>query len=365
MASSTKTQARFVSFMILRTMGPNCVNRDDLGNFKSTFFGDRERRRISSQCNKRHIRILLNKLLGVNNYRTQEIPRLIKEELEKLGMDNVVERIAKVFNFKEADGKLIKGYDAYKKTITRELPAGDVTKLGTFQSTTSLFLSPDELALLHAESQKPLTEIRALNDIIKDADKRYGAVIALFGRFMAEASDMTLEAACSLAHEISTHEVMSESDYFILENEKALTTGGGHLGHSSFGTATTYLHAVLDMETLRSNLPGFTTEQLKEIVGGFVQALIEAFPTGRKNSFFANTLPEYVRIDVTPMPISLVSAFETPVCAGAAGGYVQNSIAALEAYRARQIDHGYTVEFTAGGEAYKTKELVAFVQDLC
>jgi len=362
---SVENTVRFISMMIIRTMGPNCVNRDDLGNFKSTFFGNRERRRISSQCNKRHIRKLLNKILGVENYRTQEIPRLLKESLETGDVSHIVERLAKIFSDGKTDGKLLKGYDKYKKSITAAMPAGDISLLGTYQSITSLFISQDEYSLLLEEVKKPIGDIRPLNDIIKGADRRYGAVIALFGRFMAEASDMTLEAACSFAHEISTHEVMSESDYFILENEKALTTGGGHLGHSSFGTATTYLHAVLDMETLRSNLPGFSQEQIKQIVGGFVQASVEAFPEGRKNSFFANTLPEYVRIDVTPMPISMVSAFEEPVSSGVNGGYTKNSIKVLEEYRAQQIERGYTVSSSCGGDNYKTKDLVAFVQKLC
>jgi len=363
---SVENTARFISMMIIRTMGPNCVNRDDLGNFKTTFFGNRERRRISSQCNKRHTRKLLNKILGVENYRTQEIPRLLKESLVAGGVSQIVERLAKIFSDGKTEGKLFKEYDKYKKSVTAALPTGNLSLLGTYQSTTSLFISQDERALLLEEAKKPIVEIRPINDIIgKDVNKRYGAVIALFGRFMAEASDMTLEAACSFAHEISTHEVMSESDYFILENEKALTTGGGHLGHSSFGTATTYLHAVLDMETLRSNLPGFSQEQIKQIVGGFVQASVEAFPEGRKNSFFANTLPEYVRIDVTPMPISMVSAFEEPVSSGVNGGYTKNSIKILEEYRAQQIERGYTVASSCGGDNYKTRDLVTFVQKLC
>jgi len=348
---------RFISFMILRTLGPNCVNRDDLGNTKSTFYGGRERRRISSQCIKRNVRKFINSLLSTINYRTHEIPRLVKEALEAEKVSQVVERVAKIFNYKKEDGKLIDSYDKYKKS-------GKVEDLGTFKSTTSLFLSQDELDLILLEAKKPLDDIKPLNDVIKGADKRYGAIIALFGRFMAEASDMTLEAACSFAHEISTHEVMSESDYFILENEMALTTGGGHIGHSSFGTSTTYLHVILDLETLRSNLPGFSTEKLQSIVGAFVEALVKSFPEGRKNSFFANTLPDYVRIDATTLPISMVSAFEEPIQAGDQGGYLKKSIEALESYRTQQILRGYEVSSTCGGNKYVIKDLVEFVKGL-
>ena len=348
---------RFISFMILRTMGPNCVNRDDLGNFKTTYFGNRERRRISSQCIKRNVRKFINKLLSNANYRTHEIPRLLKEALDSAKTQEVLDRLVKIFSGK-TEGCLLKGYDKYKKS-------SKIEDLGTYQSTTSLFLSQDEYEFILEEAKKPLNEIRPLNDIIKGADKRYGAIIALFGRFMAECSDMTLEAACSFAHEISTHEVMSESDYFILENEKALTTGGGHLGQSSFGTATTYFHAVLDLETLRNNLPGFTPDQIKDIVAGFVEALVKAFPEGRKNSFYANTLPDYVRIDATSLPISMVSAFEEPVLSGANGGYVKNSIKILEDYRERQMERGYSVSSSCGGETYKVEELVAFARGLC
>lgn len=356
--SVAKSVANFISFMIIRTLGPNCVNRDEFGNIKTAFFGGRERRRVSSQCDKRSVRKLLNQILDALNYRTQEIPRIIKEELDKASIPQAIERLAKIFSDGKTDGKLLKGYDKYKKS-------GKIEDLGTFQSTVSLFLSKDEKDLIVEEAKKPLDNIKSLNNIIKDASKRYGAVIALFGRFMAEASEMTLESASSFSHEISTHEVMSESDYFILENELGLTAGGSHLNYSSFSTATTYYHAVLDLETLKSNLPGFSQQQIQDIVGGFVEALVKSFPEGRKNSLFSNTLPDYIRADVTPMPISMFSAFEEPVMPGPNGGYKKNSIAVLEAHRAEQIDRGYEVVDTYGGAKYKIADLIAFARSFC
>lgn len=352
-----KNAARFLSFMIIRTLGPNSVNRDDRGNFKTTWFGGVERRRISSQCVKRAVRKALNKILEVSNYRTHEVPRLVKEELEKDGVSDIVDRLSKIF-VNTKNKTMLEGYDEFKKGKKKEEEL-------SFKSKVSIFLSKDELDLVVEEAKKPLDEIRTLNNLVEGAEKRYGSVIALFGRFMAEATSMNIEGATLVSHEFSTHEVMNEDDYFIVENELGMTSGGGHLGHTSYGCATTYLHAVLDLDTLKANLVGFSEDQVKEIVSSFTEALVKHFPQGAEHPFFAQTLPDYVRVDATPHPITMAGAFEAPIQPRKNEGFTKPSIERLEQHRTKQMEKGYEVEETCGGEQYKIEDLKNFVASRC
>lgn len=363
--TSNNAAARFLSFMIIRTLGPNSVNRDDQGNFKTTWFGGVERRRISSQCVKRAMRKALNKILDISNYRTKELPRLIKGDLEKSGITDIkeiVDRLAKIFSKKNKEGEMLEKYKKLKKELEKDNPSLEDFP---FRTSVSIFLSEDEKALVTEEAKKNLDEIRPLDEIVKGSEKRYGAAIALFGRFMAEATSMNLEASVSAAHEISTHEVMSESDYFIVENELGTSAGGGYLDHSSYGCATTYLHVVLDLETLKSNLPGFSDEQIKQIVGGFAEALAKHFPQGSQHPFFAQTLPDYIRVDTTPHPITMAGAFEVPIQAIENRGLTSPSIKVLEDHREKQIERGYEVVDSYGGTNYTIADLKEFVASQC
>src|SRR6185312_16225076 len=82
--------------------------------------------------------------------------------------------------------------------------------------------------------------------------------VALFGRMIAEIKDgaMTIDAACQVAHAISTHRIAMESDYFTaVEDLKEVAerqgvgqdAGAGMIGTVEFNSACYYRYAAIDL----------------------------------------------------------------------------------------------------------------------
>jgi CRISPR-associated protein Cas7/Cse4/CasC subtype I-E len=82
--------------------------------------------------------------------------------------------------------------------------------------------------------------------------------VALFGRMLADLPSVNQDAACQVAHAISTHRVEREFDYFTAVDDKgdADETGAGMIGQVEFNSATLYRYAVLDLHKLLANLQG-------------------------------------------------------------------------------------------------------------
>ena len=78
-----------IQLHILQNYAPSNLNRDRSGSPKDAIFGDRKRGRISSQCLKRSIRrsSIFEEAFeeqGLLGTRTQQLPKLVKEALERL-----------------------------------------------------------------------------------------------------------------------------------------------------------------------------------------------------------------------------------------------------------------------------------------
>ncbi|WP_284963928.1 type I-E CRISPR-associated protein Cas7/Cse4/CasC, partial [Enterobacter hormaechei] len=60
--------------------------------------------------------------------------------------------------------------------------------------------------------------------------------IALFGRMVAKAADMNVEAAASFAHAISTHKVSNEIEFFTAWDDCKTEdeSGSAHMGSLEF-----------------------------------------------------------------------------------------------------------------------------------
>jgi CRISPR system Cascade subunit CasC len=159
--------------------------------------------------------------------------------------------------------------------------------------------------------------------------------IALFGRMLAENPNLNLDAACQVAHAISTHEVATaEFDYFTAVDDLNTDeeTGAGMLGLVAFNSATYYRNVRLDWHQLVSNLNG-DVELALHTVNAFMRAFALAVPTGMQNSFINKHAPDFLLAVVRPNNDgqSLVNAFEKPVNAGK-DGYAQASVEALARY---------------------------------
>ena len=109
-------------------------------------------------------------------------------------------------------------------------------------------------------------------------------------------------------------------------------TGAGMMGIIGFNAATFYRYANIDLDQLNRNLGG-DVDLVKKTVQGFLQASALAIPTGKQNSFAAQSLPSLMLAVVRDgSPWSLANAFERPVYPSGDQGLLDASALALDAY---------------------------------
>jgi len=80
--------------------------------------------------------------------------------------------------------------------------------------------------------------------------------IALFGRMVAKAADMNVEAAASFSHAISTHKVANEVEFFTALDDRQEEPGSAHMGSLEFNSATYYRYISLDLGQLADTMGG-------------------------------------------------------------------------------------------------------------
>ena len=175
--------------------------------------------------------------------------------------------------------------------------------------------------------------------------------VGLFGRMTTSDLIVDVEAACQVAHAISTHEVLIESDYFTamddlketLATSQSASGGAAFLGSGDtetfFNSAVYYKYLNIDTRALSKNVEGAAADQVGKAVGVMVQAAALANPTGKQNSFAAHSAPEWILVEASAVrqPVSYANAFLKPVdgdnlmheSAAAISGYCQSVAAAF------------------------------------
>jgi len=159
--------------------------------------------------------------------------------------------------------------------------------------------------------------------------------IAMFGRMLAEDPILNLEAACQVAHAISTHRVNIDIDFFtaVDDLQESDQSGAGMMGVTGFNSACFYRYMRLDWEQLLQNLGG-DHALAKKTVEGFMRAALIAVPSGKQNSFAAQNPPSFLLAVVRSdgMSWSLANAFEKPASAGYERSLLEDSILKADAY---------------------------------
>lgn len=329
----------YVDIHIIQSLPPSCVNRDDSGSPKSAVYGGVRRLRVSSQSWKRATRLYFNDILdakdvGVRTKRVVEVlAERITEDAPELA-DAAAALAEKVF-------------DAAK--IKLAPPRGKDKKDAPQESGYLLFLSTSQIARLAGLAIASARGGEALDaKTVKKIFKEEHAVdIALFGRMVADDTDLNVDAACQVAHAISTHAAENEYDFFTaVDDEKNRSeeedAGAGMMGTVEFSSATMYRYATVNVDLLRHNLGD--SEATLRALEVFVRGFCLSMPTGKQNTFANRTVPETVVVTVREdQPVSLVGAFEEAVPAQGAHGYVARSVEAL-ARHAATIEDNYGLE---------------------
>ena len=302
-----------VEFHILQSFPVTCLNRDDVGAPKTAVVGGTTRSRVSSQCWKRYVRLAMRDFGANLGTRTKYIAKLIADACESNGATKEQakacgEKIEHIFIKKTKDDKKIKKGKASEKN---EGVAEDVESDETVSSEktdTLLFLSPKEVAIIaeafKAKNFNPDEVIKDVKNPIKDVEKLIGnnieksidaLDIALFGRMVAQAATLNVEAAASFAHAISTHKVTNEVEFFTALDDKSEEPGSSHMGSLEFNSATYYRYVSLDVGQLWQTLAG---QSIFESVEQFVKALYVAVPKARQSSQSGASPWEFARVFV-------------------------------------------------------------------
>lgn len=293
-----------IEFHILQSFPVTCLNRDDVGAPKTAVVGGVTRARVSSQCWKRQVRLAMPGFGIKLAVRTKQAQTLFAAACKAAGAaDQAAEACGQKMAELLADDTLlfISGSEAEAFATYAQAQDFDATKL----------------------KDKDLAKVakKALNPAVDALD------IALFGRMVAKAADMNVEAAACFAHAISTHKVSNEVEFFTALDDLAEEPGSAHMGSLEFNSATYYRYVSLDLGQLAQTLG---EDDLKKAIVAFTKALFVAVPNARQTTQSGASPWEFARVLVRRGQ-RLQVPFEQPVKARGEG-FLAPSIDALKTY---------------------------------
>jgi CRISPR system Cascade subunit CasC len=349
---------------LLQTVPPSNLNRDDTGKPKSAVYGGVPRARVSSQSWKRASRLAFDDLLDPSELgtRTKRVSEFVGYRIRQLdpsiSESDALQLAAETV--RAATGVKVEVPHRKKNQEAEAAP----------ESSYLLFLSAgqrDGLARLavkaHPDAKKFFKDKDNKAEAKAIANSRHSVDIALFGRMVADSSDINVDAAAQVAHAISVHRVENESDYYTAVDDRKRRKdddeegrreeddlGAGMIGTIEFNSATLYRYAALDVDLLHRNLgTGLredepATTPVRRAVEAFVEGFITSLPTGKINTFGNHTLPDAAIVKVrTSRPISFVSAFEEPTQEETGTGHMRQACEKLAAY-IPEIEQAYGVQ---------------------
>ncbi len=156
--------------------------------------------------------------------------------------------------------------------------------------------------------------------------------VALFGRMLADMPEKNQNAACQVAHAISTHAVDREFDFYTAVDDLKPedTSGADMMGTVEFNSACFYRYAVVDWQKLVEDLQN-DRELASRGLRAFLEGFVVAEPTGMQNSFAAHNPPEFIAVSVrrNTSPRNLANAFEAAVRVGKEASLTKESATRL------------------------------------
>jgi len=360
--------ARFLEIHTLTHYPASLLNRDDAGFAKRMPFGGAVRTRISSQCLKRHWRVYD----GENSLRTIEAPESVRSRVafERFVVAPLIERgvaepVARLATQKIVD--IIFGSEAKKEKQRKsgKKPAnGDhaaaaaVEKIATAQVTV---LGRPELEYLFTLALEAINAAGSAQDKLDSAiadrmkDKKLrenikalmpgsleaGLGAALFGRMVTGDILSATDAAIHVAHAMTVHGHMTESDYFTAVDDlvrEADEQGSGHINASELTSGLFYGYVVVDVNGLLRNL-GDDRSLAGEVVHRLVHMVSTVSPGAKKGSTAPYAYSHLVLIESgSRQPRTLQNAFIEPVRTN--GDLVQNAYATMSRHIA-ELDAMY------------------------
>jgi CRISPR system Cascade subunit CasC len=357
----------FLELHIIQSFGPSVLNRDDTNTPKTAEFGGVTRARVSSQCLKRLTREHYERALGLSAesvITSSPFTRVAQTLRDAHGRDYDDARRVAATAFAQAGFDVESEKGAFSLAAPARFGVADLDAIAklladepTWDALSAAFTAAAGAAKGGKKTVDPMTLIsgdtsgtsRSIRDL---ALQNTNLGVALFGRMIAmkkaaakTSSDETndedkaaetaktslIDAACSVAHAISTHRAVAEFDFFTAVDAYAETTGAGMMGDIPFNSATYYRVVALDLHEMRKRLTGDV--DFDAALRAFLEATILLAPQAKQATFLANEVPSLVLAVVRDdQPQTLANAFERPVRPAPEGGFIEPSVRALGAH---------------------------------
>jgi CRISPR system Cascade subunit CasC len=353
--------SRFLQIHTLTHYPASLLNRDDAGFAKRMPFGGAVRTRISSQCLKRHWRVYD----GEKSLRTIDAPESVRSRVsferyivEPLVAKGVPEGIARVAAQKIV-GKVLGGEAKQEKAEKR----GDKKKVNSESSSAENPVKTAQVTVLGRPELDYLCQLA--HEAIKSGDgqtERVEAAIdkstaekdlkrnlkalkpgsleaglgaALFGRMVTGDILSRTDAAIHVAHAMTVHGQMTESDYFTAIDDLVREDGeqgSGHINASELTSGLFYGYVVVDVNGLVTNL-GDDRALAGEVAERLVHIMSTVSPGAKKGSTAPYAYSHLVLVESgVAQPRTLQNAFIEPV--SAAGNLVENTYVAMQQHLA-------------------------------
>ncbi len=365
-----------IELHLIQSFPPSCLNRDATGSPKDCEFGGVRRARVSSQCFKRAMRgFFREKNLVPVGERTKRLREELVPKLSDLAPSELVAPAVDAFIHAfyskndskkaehaavllflsqveiEAIAQIVRenwdelqkaGAARSKKMAEIDAKSGKTKKVANTEAEAAESGESEAVVADGDGKYKDLPPVKFDSNLHKSIRDRLEHLaispdIALFGRMLAnerDQVDIKKEAASQVAHAISTHAVTPELDFFsAVDDLNTDDAGAGMLGVTGFNAAVFYRYALVDFDALKKNLGG-DNEAATQTVRAFLEAFIEAIPTGKQNSMAAQNRPDlgFFVVREDGAPCSLVNAFCTPVRLEKNSGLLDQSVERLAKY---------------------------------
>lgn len=300
----------YIDVHVLQTVPPSNLNRDDNGSPKTAIYGGVRRARVSSQAWKHATRhdfdsrldstelgertlVVAERIADLIRQRDPELSeQALKLSAQALEAAKIKVTLPKAKTGKNSDtAEEDKARTGYLLFLSR----------AQMEALADLVVSSDDHKVSARDAKKALTESRSID-------------LALFGRMVADAPDLNVDATAQVAHAISVHAVESEFDYFtaVDDNQSEDNAGAGMIGTVEFNSSTLYRYATVNATELASSLGSVAAAA--KAVEAFLGSFVRSMPTGKQNTFANRTLPDLVLVTVREdQPINLVGAFEDAI----------------------------------------------------
>lgn len=341
-----------IELHLLQNFPPSCLNRDDTNSPKDCEFGGVRRARISSQSLKRairqdfarHARVPADSLAVRTKRIVERVADFVQEKnaWDRAEIEDVIEQLLAA-----AGLEVTKKDGADTKTqYLLFIPARGIEGLAEivreqWSSLSSAFAGNrggEATEAKKAKDKKKAKVAGAAGALGEELTKRVrgllfdasGALdLALFGRMIADKPEHNVDAACQVAHAISTHRVAMEFDFYTAVDDLKPRgdSGADMMGTIQFNSACFYRYSVVDLDQLARTLGGLAPnakpaaenkEAAAKAVGAWLLASVEAIPSARQNGFAAFTPPALILTASrrAGSPLSLANAFVEPVRPG-------------------------------------------------